>query len=88
MKDCAFQYATGDGVVLHDTGLITRADAEVMWQNNIPTFKDHMERNREPEMAIWIDMAREGDYGNKSAHWCAEDMEIRDGDLYELNRVG
>jgi hypothetical protein len=88
MKDCAFQYATGDGVVLHDTGLITRVEAEVMWQDNIPTFKDHMERGREPEMAIWINMESEGDFYKKSAHWCAEDMEIRGGDLYEVTRVG
>lgn len=36
MKDCIFQYATGDGVILENTELITRADAEAAMPTECP----------------------------------------------------
>lgn len=87
MKDCAFQYATDDGTILEDTDLISRDDAEELWQKYIPTFKKHLEEGRGPEMAIWIDMATPTSYKETSAHWCAEDFIIRDGKMFSVVSV-
>ena len=82
MKDCAFQYATGDGEIFEDTDLINRADAEELWQKYIPQFKEHVEEGRNPEMAIWIDMKNNSDYHTDIAHWCGDDFIMKDGKMY------
>ena len=87
MKDCAFQYATGDGVILEDTDLITRADAEEMWQNHIDQFKLHVAEGRDPEMVIWIDMKNDSDYHTMAAHWRGQDFTVRDGKMFSLHSV-
>ena len=82
MKDCAFQYATGCGEVLENTDLVTRADAEELWQKYVPIFKQHLQQGREPEMAIWIDMGSNEDYHTTAVHWDARDMILVDNILY------
>lgn len=88
MKNCVFQYATDDGQIFEDTDLISAAEADVLWNKYIPTFKKHMEDGRNPEMAIWIDMDSRDAFRTTSKHWCAEDMELRNGKLYEVVQVG
>ena len=88
MKDCCFQYATeqrGDPVI--DSGLISRADAEQMWQEHIPKFKRDVERGAIPEMAIWIDMGSDTDYCKTASHWHGAEMELRGDGLYQVTRV-
>ena len=87
MKDCAFQYATGDGVIFEDTTLISRAEAEEIWRRYIPQFKDHVEDGRNPEMAIWVDMDNEDNYHATSMHWCGEDFIVRDGEMFSTVAV-
>lgn len=87
-KDCVFQYATDDGEVWNDTALISRADAEALWQQNIEVFRMHLEQGRGPEMAIWVDMANDSDFHTMAAHWDSSNIVLRDGDLYRLERLG
>lgn len=87
MKNCAFQYATGDGVILHNTPLISRDEADRLWDDHIDTFKEHMESEREPEMAIWIDMENDCDYHTTAKHWHAVDFILKDGQLYSAAPV-
>jgi len=84
MKDCAFQYATGIGVVMADTCLVTRADAEEMWQKHIDQFKQHVKEGRDPEMAIWIGMKDDSDYHTTAEHWCGQDFTVRNGEMFSL----
>ena len=88
MKDCVFQYATSDGVVKRDTNLITRADAEELWQKYIPVFKEDMGKGLEPEMGIWVDMKNEWDFHKTCAYWCGSDMKLKGDKLYLLKLVG
>lgn len=89
MKGCAFQYATGNRniLILEDTNLITREEAEVLWEKYIPIFKKHMEEDKEPEMVIWIDMKRDDDYHTTTKHWRASDFVIRDGKMFSIVSV-
>lgn len=82
MKDCVFQYATGRGIIKQDTGLISRADAEELWQKYISEFKKDFEKGEDPEMAIWIDMENEGDFRKTASHWCSSDMVMENGNLF------
>jgi len=86
-KDCAFQYATDDGIIYYDTDLITRDEAEKLFSDNIRDFMDKMEEGRRPEMAIWINMKDSSSYGETAKHWHADDMLIKDGELYEIVKV-
>ena len=81
--NCTFQYATGNGVVLEDTRLITRSMATKMWNEYLPTFLEHLEQGKEPEMAVWVDMKSESDFHTTEMHYCADDFIIHDGELFE-----
>ena len=87
MKNCSFQYATSDGVVFHDSTLITRDEAERLWNEHIDKFKQHMESGREPEMAIWVDMNNDCDYHTTAKHWCSEDFILKNGQLFSTAPV-
>lgn len=82
-KNCAFQYATPRKVLTDRCGL-TRSEAERLFNQHKAIFKDDMEREREPEMALWINMESEGDYRETAHHWVADDFELRDGKLYRV----
>lgn len=87
MKDCAFQYATADGIIVKDTDLISRADAEQLWQEHIDLFKSDVEAGKTPEMAIWIDMRSNTDYHTTAIHWHGDDFIIKDGQLFSVVAV-
>ena len=87
MKDCVFQYALESGIILENTGLILRADAEELWQKYIQVFKQHVTEGKNPEMAIWIDMDNKDDFKKTCAHWHGADFEVRDGKMYNLIAV-
>ena len=84
MKDCTFQYATDDGIILENTGLITKEEAESLWNKYVPVFKKHMEAGKEPEMVIWINMENDGAFHTTSKHWCASDFVVRDGKMFSV----
>lgn len=87
MRNCVFQYATGNGFTLEDTPLITMAEAETLWGKYTPIFKKHMSEGREPEMAIWVDMDASYAFKKTSAHWDSRELLLRDGELYKLTRI-
>lgn len=81
-KDCAFQYATGDGTILENTDLITLEEANALWDKYVDQYKEHLEHNDDPEMAIWINMKNDTDYHTTARHWCGSDVIIKDGCLF------
>jgi len=87
MKNCVFQYATSDGTIYKDTDLITRDEADALWEETTPDFIDKMEKGMGPEMALWIDMDSSFNYRTTAKHWHADDLILIDGELYEKVRV-
>jgi hypothetical protein len=87
MKNCAFQYATADGNIVKDTDLISRADAEQLWQEHIDLFKSDVEAGKTPEMAIWIDMVSDTNYHKAAIHWHGDDFFIKGGQMFSLVAV-
>jgi len=83
MKQFAFQYATSDGRMLEDTGLITKNEALELWRKYTCIFKDHMQIGGRPEMVIWHGMQHEHDYNYEYKHWKGVDMLLIDGGLWE-----
>ena len=83
MKDCIFQYALGNGIMNVDTDLITRPEAEKLWEEYKPMFMTDLERGDDPEMAVWIGMADDGDFHTTSLYWVGGDMIIHDGQMYQ-----
>jgi len=83
MKDCTFQYALGNGTMKEDTELITRTEAEKLWEEYKPVFMADLEHGSEPEMAVWVDMANDGDFHTTSLYWGGGDMIIQNGQLYQ-----
>jgi hypothetical protein len=88
MKDCIFQYATGNGNIKQDTDLITRAMAEQLWQTYIGEFMNDLGSGKEPEMAIWINMITDSDFKITGSHWCSSEMFLENDNLYVKEQVG
>ena len=82
MEQFAFQYATSDGRMLEDTGLIAENEALELWRKYTPIFKDHMQMGGHPEMIIWR-MQHEHDYTHEYKHWAGVDMVLVDDGLWE-----
>lgn len=88
MNNCAFQYATSDGHIYENTGLISISEANELWEEYIPLFKQHLCEDKEPEMVVWINMKHEDDYHTTISHWHYEDMLIENnGDMYMKVKV-
>ena len=84
MSTCTFQYATGNGCILEDKGLISMNEALKLFNKYLPIFKDHMTEGKEPEMAIWIGMKNTEDFHTTHKHYHYSDMRMIDGNLYKL----
>lgn len=71
-KDCMFQYATnpgwGRGEIIKDTGLITRNEADELFEKYKADFINRLEAGERPEMVIWIGCKDESDYHTTSIH--------------------
>lgn len=84
-KNCAFQYATTRNIVAN-TALITRSEAEEMWKNHLPKFKQDVMDESDPEMCIWIDMKNSADYHTSINHVHGSDCVVEGGALYEVTK--
>jgi hypothetical protein len=80
-KNCMFQYATKHRIYA-DTDLITLESAKELFEKNKNDFLERAEDDEEPEMAIWIDCANSGSYGETLYHWFGDDFKRIDGVVY------
>ena len=90
-KDCAFQFYVGCECI-EDTGLITRKQADELWENHKPHFIKVCEAKNEywaedAEMALWIDMGNELNYEKTAKRVHSSDVILKNGFGYELVRV-
>lgn len=86
-KNCVFQYATSDGVIYYDTDLITEEEANELFNDKLPDFIEKIEKGLCPEMAIWVDMDENFRFVKTSRHIYADDLLLKDGELYELVKI-
>ncbi len=84
MKNCAFQFATDHRTVAVDTGLITREEADELWEQYLPEFIAAIEASNNPEMALWIDMADGDNYHKAEKHYQSEDFLVLNDRLYKI----
>ena len=82
MKDCMFQYEANYNVFI-DTDLITREEADKLFDDNTERFKEDKAFGLNPEMAVWINCETSSSYGETSRHWCADDLALIGGELWE-----
>jgi len=80
MRDCIFQYAT-ERKIYEDTDLITKEEAEALWEKYLPKFKAQILDDDTPEMAIWINMASDTDFKETSKYFHYSDFEVIDGQV-------
>lgn len=83
-KDCAFQYATSDGHIVENTDLITREEADKLFEKYKPIFKKDLDNGNEPEMALWVNMEDSSGYKETAYHWHYADMIVLNNNLYKL----
>ena len=63
-KDKMFQYATNREII-KDTELITEEEANDLWVKYINDAKSKLRDGEEPQMCIWINCKKNGDYHTK-----------------------
>ena len=98
-KDRMFQYAYDDGIhtrvaslsavrVVEDTGLITKTEADMLWDRYYPDVAMKVKNKQRPQMVIWKDCDNETDYHTieKEIDY-ADDLEVVDGNIYKRIRV-
>lgn len=87
-KDHMFQYATDfdwTGIKFYeDTGLITEAEALVLWDKYYPQVVKELQEGRRPQMCIWRNCDSETDYGDmlKEVDW-RDDLIIKHGKIFK-----
>ena len=77
-KDCAFQYYS-DGNLVEDTNLITRTEANALWEKHKPSFRMDVERGVDASVALWINMKYLSDYQETAVRHDAADCIMHKG---------
>ena len=98
-KDCLFQYGVDKGCftdgysfslgtdIPEDTELITRDEADRLWEKYYPDFVKQLEKGNRPQMVIWIDCETNVAYHTvgKELDW-RDDLEVKDGKVYKITK--
>ena len=100
-KDCLFQYAYDNGVhgggisasfinIVEDTDLITKTEAEALWNKYYPEVIRRLQDEQRPQMCLWYECSNNSDYGEpkKEIDW-RDDLEIVGNKIYkkELTQI-
>jgi len=93
-KDCLFQYAYDDGfhssmmscqkiVIVENTELITKEEAEKLWDKYYPDVVEKIEKDKRPQMALYYECGDNADYGEPKKEIDGTDnLEIINGKIY------
>ncbi len=91
-KDCLFQYALGKGfgdLIKENTDLITRKEAEKLWDKYYPDFIEKLQDGYEPQMGIWINCKTVTDYHTldpKKELDYRDDLSVENGVVYRKTK--
>ena len=93
-KDCMFQYALGrpplgEKTIIESTDLITRKEADELWNKYYSDCIKKLENGNEPQMCIWIDCKNDTNYHatafNKSIDY-RDNLVVENGKIYILEK--
>jgi len=87
-KDCLFQYATKHKTIV-DSDLITRKEADELYEKYLPDIKSRWGESEAPEMGIWINCKNNIDYHTTIKHICYHDGEckLEDGTFFRVTKT-
>lgn len=83
--DCLFQFGSKDGVIV-DTGLVTREEADALWEKHKDQFVRLWKLGLDPEMCIWVNCRHAADYHTAARHAHPSDTEVIGGEIYQVTR--
>lgn len=69
----AFQYYR-EGKMIEDTALITREEADSLWDEHLEDFKSACKRGDDAEIALWVNMEYEGNYQETGRRHSSQDV--------------
>lgn len=81
-KDCMFQYATRHKIIAN-TELITRKEAEFLWDKYQNDIQENWDTLSSPQMCIWINCSSHNDYGEVGKDIDYRDCILEDGIFYK-----
>jgi len=84
-KNCLFQYATRQRIV-EDTGLITKEQAQELWEKYQENIKENWDSISSPQMVIWTDCKNNTDYYTVLKEIEHSDCELVGGKFYKTTR--
>ena len=85
IKDCLFQYATRSSVI-EDTDLITRSEAEELWDKYYKEVQKNWDSFDSPQVCIWIDCKSNTDYHTVGKEIDFRDCELENGRFYKVEK--
>lgn len=85
-KDCMFQYASKQKI-FNNTSLITRDEAEFLFEKHLFDIKARWNDYESPEMCIWINCLNDNDYSEKIKHIKYESCELINGHFYKVEKT-
>lgn len=89
-KTYMFQYAyiPYSVKIVEDTGLITKKEAEELWDKYYSNCLDNLKDNERPQMCIWQECNSITDYSSilKEIDY-GDDYEIKNGDYYRVIKL-
>ncbi len=80
-----FQYAFCGGKIIENTGLITRSEAEALWNRYQDDIRDKWEMN--PQMCIWVNCDSNTDYSTIGREIDWYDCELKNGEFYRVTKT-
>lgn len=85
VADCLFQFGSKDDVIV-DTGLVTREEADALWEKHKDQFVRLWKLGMDPEMCIWVNCRHAADYHTATRHAHPSDTEVIGGEIYRVTK--
>jgi hypothetical protein len=88
-KNCLFQYASDGGLrgieIIEDTDLITRSEADKLWDKCYPDAIERLKKGEKPEIVIWINCIDNQSYNKRdeTKHFDYRNLIFENGRVYK-----
>ena len=86
LGDCAVQFYA-NGLMIEDTDLISRDEADALINKHKPEFIRCCERGDSAELALWVNMRYPGNYRDTAIRVNSEDVILKNGIAFTLTPV-
>lgn len=84
-RDCLFQYATRQKIY-EDTDLITRDEADELWDKYKSSIRSNWDEFSSPQMCIWIKCKDNTDYHTVGREIDFRDCELENDEFYKIKK--